>query len=57
MKGLLNNLTKNGYVQSQNVYDSLLKVDRAYFTNSDPYEDCPQSINYNATISALEGAV
>lgn len=52
MKGLLNNLTKNGYVQSQNVYDSLLKVDRAYFTKSDPYDDCPQSINFNATISA-----
>ena len=30
----------------------MAKVDRGDFIKHSPYEDCPQGINYNATISA-----
>ena len=30
----------------------MLKVDRKDFTNKNPYEDLPQNINYNSTISS-----
>lgn len=39
-------------IKSENVKNSMLKVDRADFAPKDPYIDKPQSIGYNATISA-----
>lgn len=52
MKKLIDKLVKDQYIQSDKVYKAMLEVDRADFTDSNPYEDCPQSINYAATISA-----
>ena len=52
MKELCNHLRQEGYIQSQKVEDAIMSVDRADFINISPYEDRPQSINYNVTISA-----
>lgn len=30
----------------------MLRTDRGYFTKYEPYEDSPQEIGFNATISA-----
>ncbi|XP_048340295.1 protein-L-isoaspartate(D-aspartate) O-methyltransferase-like isoform X2 [Sphaerodactylus townsendi] len=49
---LINNLYKNGVIKSQRVYDVLLATDRAHYTKYFPYMDSPQSIGYQATISA-----
>ena len=52
MKTLLDGLKTRGMLTSQRVYNAMLSVDRADFTNSSPYEDRPQYIDFNATISA-----
>ena len=52
MKTLLDNLRKGRVITKEKVYNSMLQVDRADFTGQYPYADHPQSINYNATISA-----
>ena len=53
MEYLLNQLEKSGVLRSKNVYDAMKQVDRADFTSSSyAYADSPQSISYNATISA-----
>ncbi|ORX80929.1 protein-L-isoaspartate O-methyltransferase [Anaeromyces robustus] len=52
MKDLCDYLTRNGDINSQKVYDVMLKVDRKDFSPLFPYVDSPQSINYNVTISA-----
>ncbi len=52
MKELCDHLKKDGYLKSQKVYDSLMNVDRKDFSKNSPYEDRPQPINYNVTISA-----
>ena len=52
MKKLVDKLFKCNYINSEKVLNAMLNVDRADFTDNDPYEDCPQSINYAATISA-----
>ena len=52
MQTLLNGLKTRGMLTSQRVYDAMLSVDRSDFTSSSPYEDRPQYIDYNATISA-----
>ena len=52
MKELCDYLRKGGDINSQKVYDAMLKVDRADFSPVRPYVDSPQSINYNVTISA-----
>ncbi|XP_063803869.1 protein-L-isoaspartate(D-aspartate) O-methyltransferase-like isoform X1 [Pseudophryne corroboree] len=49
---LINNLKKNGVIQSQRVYDVLMATDRAHYIQNFPYMDSPQSIGYKATISA-----
>ncbi|KAI5806338.1 protein-L-isoaspartate O-methyltransferase [Geopyxis carbonaria] len=49
---LVSNLWKNGLVKSVKVRDSLIKVDRAHFSPTNPYEDSPQHIGFDATISA-----
>ena len=52
MKELLNELVKLGYIKTQKVYNSMLKVDRADFSPTSPYINLPQKINYNVVISA-----
>ena len=52
MKDLCNGLIKKGYIQSKSVYNALIQVDRADFAPRFPYQDSPQPINYNVTISA-----
>jgi protein-L-isoaspartate(D-aspartate) O-methyltransferase len=52
MKTLLDSLKEKKIIKTEKVYNSMLKVDRKDFINKDPYEDLPQNINYNATISA-----
>ena len=52
MKELCDELVKNGDIKNGNVYQAMLKVDRADYAPNFPYEDSPQSINYNVTISA-----
>ena len=52
MRDLCDGLMKNGYIFTTEVYHALLKVDRADFAPRCPYEDSPQPIDYNVTISA-----
>ena len=52
MKDLCDGLYNKGYIKSQKVRDSMIKVDRADFSPRYPYVDSPQPINYNVTISA-----
>ena len=52
MKGLCDRLFSNGEIKCQKVYNAMLEVDRKDFAPVFPYEDSPQSINYNVTISA-----
>uniref|UniRef100_A0AC34PU91 Protein-L-isoaspartate O-methyltransferase n=1 Tax=Panagrolaimus sp. JU765 TaxID=591449 RepID=A0AC34PU91_9BILA len=49
---LVMNLFRNKQFANPRVQDAMLAVDRADFTDIDPYSDCPQSIGSNATISA-----
>ncbi|KAL6709526.1 hypothetical protein ACN47E_001461 [Coniothyrium glycines] len=49
---LVANLARNGLIESDRVKLAMLKVDRAHYAPSSPYEDSPQSIGYRATISA-----
>ncbi|KAK0151563.1 Protein-L-isoaspartate(D-aspartate) O-methyltransferase [Merluccius polli] len=49
---LVNNLRKNGIIKSDKVYEVMLATDRAHFSKCNPYMDSPQSIGYQATISA-----
>ncbi len=49
---LINHLIKNGYIKSQKVKETLLSIDRAEFTDLSPYQDSPQQIGFNVTISA-----
>ena len=52
MEKLLDDLKNEGVIKTPSVYKSMLQVDRADFTIRNPYYDSPQSIGYNATISA-----
>ena len=52
MKDLLDTLKYQNIIKSQKVYNSMLQVDRADFSLNNPYEDNPQTIGFNATISA-----
>uniref|UniRef100_A0A1I7YKS1 Protein-L-isoaspartate O-methyltransferase n=1 Tax=Steinernema glaseri TaxID=37863 RepID=A0A1I7YKS1_9BILA len=49
---LVTSLRRNGVYHSERVAEVMLAVDRADFCGSNPYLDSPQSIGYNATISA-----
>ncbi|MGH0156980.1 UNVERIFIED_CONTAM: hypothetical protein FKN15_034990 [Acipenser sinensis] len=49
---LVNNLRKNGIIKSDKVFEVMLATDRAHFAKCNPYMDSPQSIGYQATISA-----
>ena len=52
MKELCDNLKAKGYIKSSNVYNAMMQVDRVDFTKRSPYQDSPQPINFNVTISA-----
>jgi protein-L-isoaspartate(D-aspartate) O-methyltransferase len=49
---LVEKLYSNKVITKSRVRDTMLKVDRKFFTPFSPYEDSPQSIGYGATISA-----
>ncbi|XP_038660984.1 protein-L-isoaspartate(D-aspartate) O-methyltransferase isoform X2 [Scyliorhinus canicula] len=49
---LVNNLRKNGIVKTEKVYHVMLATDRCHYVKSNPYTDSPQSIGFQATISA-----
>ncbi|VDK55524.1 unnamed protein product [Gongylonema pulchrum] len=49
---LVNYLKRAGNLSDDRVRDVMLAVDRADFSVQNPYEDCPQPIGFNATISA-----
>uniref|UniRef100_A0A8C4QJM7 protein-L-isoaspartate(D-aspartate) O-methyltransferase n=1 Tax=Eptatretus burgeri TaxID=7764 RepID=A0A8C4QJM7_EPTBU len=49
---LVGNLRKNGVIKSERVYQVMLATDRAHYAKYNPYVDTPQSIGYQATISA-----
>ncbi|KAI6237642.1 Protein-L-isoaspartate(D-aspartate) O-methyltransferase [Aphelenchoides besseyi] len=49
---LVSDLKKTGVFHSNEVERVMSSIDRADFTASDPYQDSPQQIGYNATISA-----
>ncbi|VEL08216.1 unnamed protein product [Protopolystoma xenopodis] len=42
----------NRVITSEQVYKTMLQVDRSFFVKNSPYEDRPQSIGFSATISA-----
>ncbi|KAE8602265.1 hypothetical protein XENTR_v10013930 [Xenopus tropicalis] len=49
---LVNNLRKNGIIKSDRVFEVMLETDRRHYAKCNPYMDSPQSIGYQATISA-----
>ncbi|KAJ0116609.1 hypothetical protein J7T55_009759 [Diaporthe amygdali] len=49
---LVENLHRNGMIKTDTVKAAFLKVDRAHYAPSSPYNDSPQSIGHGATISA-----
>ncbi|KAH8895914.1 protein-L-isoaspartate O-methyltransferase [Thozetella sp. PMI_491] len=49
---LIENLWRNGLIKEPRVKAAFLKVDRAHYAPSSPYEDSPQRIGHKATISA-----
>jgi len=51
-QSLIDNLEKNGLVETKRVKDAMLQVDRAHFAPRNPYDDRPQPIGHSATISA-----
>ena len=55
MKRLVNNLVRSKVITTQRVADAMAKVDRGHFWgegDEEAYEDCPQGIGCNVTISA-----
>ena len=51
---LVNKLVTEGVITTPRIAEVMKKVDRGFFCvgGDSPYMDCPQSINYNVTISA-----
>ncbi|GJD12462.1 Protein-L-isoaspartate(D-aspartate) O-methyltransferase [Galdieria sulphuraria] len=49
---LVKALKENGLIKTERVERTLLAVDRGHFCKYRPYEDAPQPIGWNATISA-----
>jgi protein-L-isoaspartate(D-aspartate) O-methyltransferase len=49
---LINDLKDERVITSPEVIEAMLAVDRADYTNDNPYYDSPQRIGYNVTISA-----
>ncbi|UPK90437.1 hypothetical protein LCI18_001372 [Fusarium solani-melongenae] len=51
-EGLIDNMWRSGLITDARVKEAFLKVDRAHYAPSMPYEDSPQPIGHHATISA-----
>ncbi|KAK3385279.1 protein-L-isoaspartate O-methyltransferase [Podospora didyma] len=51
-RDLIENLARNDKINDPRVKAAFLKVDRAHYAPSSPYDDHPQSIGHAATISA-----
>ena len=49
---MLKIISDGGVIKTYAVKQAMLAVDRAFFSPIHPYTDSPQSIGYNATISA-----
>ncbi|XP_060609534.2 protein-L-isoaspartate(D-aspartate) O-methyltransferase isoform X1 [Anolis sagrei] len=49
---LIHNLRKNGIIKSDKVFEVMLATDRCHYAKCNPYMDSPQSIGFQATISA-----
>ncbi|CEJ82994.1 hypothetical protein VHEMI03030 [[Torrubiella] hemipterigena] len=49
---LIENMWRRGLITDKAVKEAFLKVDRAHYAPSSPYEDSPQAIGHAATISA-----
>lgn len=49
---LIHNLRKNGIIKTDKVFEVMLATDRSHYAKSNPYMDSPQSIGFQATISA-----
>uniref|UniRef100_A0A8C6V7U7 Protein-L-isoaspartate(D-aspartate) O-methyltransferase n=1 Tax=Naja naja TaxID=35670 RepID=A0A8C6V7U7_NAJNA len=49
---LIHNLRKNGIIKSDKVFEVMLATDRSHYAKCNPYMDSPQSIGFQATISA-----
>ncbi|KAI8052321.1 L-isoaspartyl protein carboxyl methyltransferase [Syncephalis plumigaleata] len=49
---MVHNLKEAGIIKSDQVYQAMNQVDRGHYAPSMAYHDSPQSIGYNATISA-----
>ena len=52
MEELCNELIAEKWIVSKNVYEAIMKVDRADFAPTKPYQNFPQKIGYNVVISA-----
>ena len=52
MNNLLKLLIDNKYIKTQKVLNCMLQVDRKDFINKNPYEDRPQLVSHNVTITA-----
>ena len=52
MEDLCKELVSKNWIQTQKVLDVMMKVDRADFAPTNPYENNPQCIGYNVVISA-----
>ncbi|XP_012590515.1 PREDICTED: protein-L-isoaspartate(D-aspartate) O-methyltransferase, partial [Condylura cristata] len=49
---LIHNLRKNGIIKTDKVFEVMLATDRSHYAKCNPYMDSPQSIGFQATISA-----
>nr|XP_058146574.1 protein-L-isoaspartate(D-aspartate) O-methyltransferase-like [Dasypus novemcinctus] len=49
---LIHNLRKNGIIKTGEVFEIMLATDCSHFVKCNPYMDSPQSIGFQATISA-----
>ncbi|KAG6016163.1 hypothetical protein E4U54_002158 [Claviceps lovelessii] len=49
---LVENMWRNGLITDIRAKEAFLKVDRAHYTSTSAYEDSPQPIGHQATISA-----
>ena len=52
MNNLLKSLIEKKYIHTQRVLNCMLQVDRKDFINVNPYQDSPQLVSHNVTISA-----
>ena len=52
MRELCMELVNKEWIKTQKVFDAMMKVDRADFAPTNPYENNPQRIGFNVVISA-----